>query len=60
MSDMKKRAYILSIILCVLCTVLLVMCLVDCAENHSLCAVIAAAMSAFNAYMAAKRRKDSE
>lgn len=57
---MKKRAYIMSIILCVLCAVLLVMCLVDGADNHSLCAVIAAVSSAFNACMAAKRRRDSE
>ena len=57
---MKKRAYIMSIILCVLCAVLLVMCLVDGADDHSLCAVIAAVSSAFNACMAAKRRRDSE
>ncbi len=57
---MKKRAYIMSIILCVLCAVLLVMCLVDGADDHSMCAVIAAVSSAFNACMAAKRRKDGE
>lgn len=57
---MKKRAFILSIILCVLCAVLVVMCLVDGAEKHSLCAVIASLSGAFNAYMAAKRRRDGE
>lgn len=57
---MKKRAYIMSIILCVLCAVLLVMCLVDGADDHSMCAVIAAVSSAFNACMAAKRRREGE
>ena len=59
-SVMKKRAYIMSIILYVLCAVLLVMCLVDGADNHSLCAVIAAVSGAFNACMAARKRKDGE
>lgn len=57
---MKKRAYIMSIVLCILCAVLIVMCLVDGAEKHSLCAVIAAASGAFNAYIAAKRSRDGE
>lgn len=57
---MKKRAIIMSVILCVLCAVLLAMCLVDGAEKHSMCAVIAAVSSAFNACMAAKRRRDGE
>lgn len=58
-SVMKKRAYIMSIILCVLCAVSVVMCFVDGAEKHSLCAVIAAS-GAFNACMAARRRRDGE
>lgn len=57
---MQKRAIIMSIILCVLCAVLLVMCLVDGTEKHSMCTVIAAVSSAFNACMAARRRRDSE
>lgn len=57
---MKKRAFVMSIILCVLCAVSVVMCFVDGAEKHSLCAVIAAVSSALNACMAAKRRKDGE
>lgn len=57
---MKKRAYIMSTVLCVLCAVLVVMCFVDGAEKHSLCAVIASVSSAFNACMAARRRKDAE
>lgn len=57
---MKKRAFVMSIILCVLCAVSIVMCFVDGAEKHSLCAVIAAVSSAFNACMAAKRRRGGE
>lgn len=57
---MKKRAFILSIILCVLCAVSIMMCFVDGVERHSLCAVIAAVSGAFNACMAARRRKDGE
>ena len=57
---MKKRAFILSIILCVLCAVSVVMCFVDGVDKHSLCAVIASASGALNVYMAAKRRKDGE
>ena len=57
---MKKRAYIMSIILCVLCAVSVVMCFVDGADKHSLCAVAASATGALNAYMAARRRKDGE
>ena len=59
-SVMKKRAFILSIILCVLCAVSIMMCFVDGVERHSLCAVIAAVSGAFNACMAARRRKDGE
>ena len=57
---MKKRAFVMSVILCVLCAVLLVMCLVDGADDHSLCAVIASVSGAFNACIAARRRKDGE
>lgn len=57
---MRKRAFILSIILCVLCAALVVMCLVDGADNHSLCAVTASVSGAFTACMAAKRRRDGE
>lgn len=57
---MKKRAYIMSVILCALCAVSVVMCFVDGAEKHSLCAVIASVSSAFNACIAAKKRKDGE
>ncbi len=57
---MKKRAFVMSIILCILCAVSVVMCFVDGVEKHSLCAVIAAASGAFNAYTASKRRRDGE
>ncbi|MDE7362120.1 MAG: hypothetical protein K2N38_09330 [Oscillospiraceae bacterium] len=57
---MKKRAFVMSIILCILCAVLVVMCFVDGVEKHSLCAVIASVSSAFNACMAARRRKNGE
>lgn len=57
---MKKRAFVMSVILCVLCAALVVMCFVDGAEKHSLCAVIASVSSAFTACMAAKKRKDDE
>lgn len=57
---MKKRAFVMSVILCALCAVSVVMCFVDGADKHSLCAVIASVSSAFNACMAAKKRRAGE